>query len=158
MPTSSLNVNAKAFEPRVPMSAPVDIPLPEDPWAQTEEVCIEGCLYLLRNGEFVSRRSVASRVLDRERYHGPSFKYSGYGRSFLRTVNSSLFRMSVENDLSDIFVRVFNILSFQSIVQQISTGLSPEDAAELDEVQGWLELMAELEQSESDHLIAMAMR
>ena len=37
---SSLNVNAKAFEPRN-MSVPVDIPLPDDPWEQTEEVRAE---------------------------------------------------------------------------------------------------------------------
>jgi len=36
--------------------------------------------------------------------------------------------------------------------------LSPEDAAELEEVQSWVEMMADFEESEGDHLIALAMR
>jgi len=36
--------------------------------------------------------------------------------------------------------------------------LSPQEAAELEEVQSWVEMMADFEESEGDHLIAMAMR
>lgn len=36
--------------------------------------------------------------------------------------------------------------------------MSPEDALELEEVQSWVEMMADFEESEGDHLIALAMR
>lgn len=36
--------------------------------------------------------------------------------------------------------------------------MSPEDAAELEDVQSWLELMADFEESEADHLVAMALK
>lgn len=41
---------------------------------------------------------------------------------------------------------------------QYGYSLSPEDALELDEVDNWLEMMADFESAESDHLIALAMR
>lgn len=36
--------------------------------------------------------------------------------------------------------------------------ISPEEAEELERVQSWVEMMADLEESEGDHLIAMAMK
>jgi len=40
----------------------------------------------------------------------------------------------------------------------LQMALSPEDAAELEEVEQWVQMMADFEESEGDHLIALAMR
>mmetsp|Transcript_1696 Transcript_1696/g.3499 ORF Transcript_1696/g.3499 Transcript_1696/m.3499 type:complete len:104 (-) Transcript_1696:86-397(-) len=36
--------------------------------------------------------------------------------------------------------------------------ISPDEAEELENVQSWVEMMADLEESEGDHLIAMALK
>lgn len=43
-------------------------------------------------------------------------------------------------------------------VYLLQIAISPEEAEELENVQNWVELMADFEQSEGEHLIAMAMK
>jgi hypothetical protein len=45
---------------------------------------------------------------------------------------------------------------FHATFAQIA--ISPEEAEELERVQSWVEMMADFEESEGDHLIAMAMK
>lgn len=44
------------------------------------------------------------------------------------------------------------------VPKHLQVALSPEDAAELEEVDHWVQMMADFEESEGDHLIALAMR
>jgi hypothetical protein len=41
---------------------------------------------------------------------------------------------------------------------QFGISVSPEDQLEMEAVDQWLEMMADFESAESDHLIALAMR
>jgi len=40
----------------------------------------------------------------------------------------------------------------------LQMAISPDEAEELENVQSWVEMMADLEESEGDHLIAMALK
>lgn len=54
----------------------------------------------------------------------------------------------------DLVVWVFDI--FDTLALQVS--LSPAELEELETVESWVNLMADLEESEADHCIALALR